>query len=740
MRRIVLILLLILLLAACQTGEEGTGPQTILDWQPTPLGERPPPPEVTLPEPEPGPERPDIPEPPEAMAADIGAIPTMVPTPQPPNVYVSEANGFAIPFPNSWQLVESDGQSMQIYDPALGVVFNAFSGFKDEETSYQDTLDSFIGEEASFLGELSLASEEESAFAGEGNANIAFLVGRDEVGDELGIWLAYAESLPHTYVFMAFGEPGDVEARQTTLKTILSQVQPGGAHIYGLVRSETLVMLGGDPIPRFLDPARQTGSAAGYVGLLYSGLVRLTPELQVEPDLAESWTVSEDGTVYTFTLREDMKFHDGKPITAADIQASWERAADPETDSTTTDTYLGDILGVAEKLNGEAETISGLEVVDERTLVVTLDGPKPYFLSKLTYPTSFVVDLDSVDPEDEEWVYEPNASGPYTLREFREDEVMIFERNENYHTAPAIPQVVFLLYRIGSSISLFESGEVDVIGVGGNEAKRVRQPEDELHEQWLSTTSLCTTLVQMNNTLPPMDDPDVRQAFALAVDKEGYNELMNEGIPLVAGSILPPAMPSYSAEEAQALAEEGHDPEAAQTALAESTYADGLPPIILTAGGYGNADQGGLDALIAGWNDVLGAEVTVEFVDPEDYSRAARENHGHLVSYGWCADYPDPQNFLDVLYHSDSEFNVAGYSNPEIDVLLEESRTELDPTRRLALYQEINTALLDDTAAIPLVHGVSDVLVNDRVQGYVLSPMGAPVIHRLSLVEPEEGE
>lgn len=740
MRRIVLILLLILLLAACQTGEEGTGPQTILDWQPTPLGERPPPPEVTLPEPEPGPERPDIPEPPEAMAADIGAIPTMVPTPQPSNVYVSEANGFAIPFPNSWQLVESDGQSMQIYDPALGVVFSAFSGFKDEETSYQDTLDSFIGEEASFLGELSLASEEESAFAGEGNANIAFLVGRDEVGDELGIWLAYAESLPHTYVFMAFGEPDDVEARQTTLKTILSQAQPGGAHIYGLERSETLVMLGGDPIPRFLDPARQTGSAAGYVGLLYSGLVRLTPELQVEPDLAESWTVSEDGTVYTFTLREDMKFHDGKPITAADIQASWERAADPETDSTTTDTYLGDILGVAEKLNGEAETISGLEVVDERTLVVTLDGPKPYFLSKLTYPTSFVVDLDSVDPEDEDWVFEPNASGPYTLREFREDEVMIFERNENYHTAPAIPQVVFLLYRIGSSTSLFESGEVDIIGVGSNEAKRVRQPGDKLHEQWLSTTSLCTTFVQMNNEIPPMDDPDVRQAFSLAVDKKGYNELMNEGIPLVAGSILPPAMPGYSVEKAQALAEEGYDPEAAQAALAESNYADGLPPIILTAGGYGDADQGGLDALIAGWNDVLGAEVTVEFVDPEDYSRAARENHGHMVSYGWCADYPDPQNFLDVLYHSDSEFNVAGYSNTEIDALLEESRTELDPAKRLALYQEINMALLDDTAAIPLVHDVSDVLVNDRVQGYVLSPMGAPITHRLSLVEPEGGK
>jgi oligopeptide transport system substrate-binding protein len=740
MRKIILILLLMLFLASCKAGEEETRPRTILEWQPTPFGERPPPPEVNLPQPEPAWERPDIPEAPKAMAVDMLAIPTMVPTPQPPNVYVSEANGFAVPFPNSWQLVESDGQSVQIYDPALDVVFSAFSSFKDDETSYQDTLDFFVGEEASFTGELSLVSEEESSFAGDGIATIAFLLGQNEEGDELSIWLAYAEALPHTYVFTAFGKPDDVEARQTTLKTILSQVQPGGAHIYGLERGETLVMLGGDPIPRFLDPARQTGSAAGYIGLLYSGLVRLTPELQVEPDLAESWTVSEDGTVYTFTLREDLKFHDGKPITASNFQESWERAADPETGSTTADTYLGDILGVKEKLNGEAVTISGLEVVDEGTLIVTLDEPKPYFLSKLTYPTSYVVDLDSVDPEDEAWVYEPNASGPYTLDEFREDEVMIFKRNENYYTSPATPQVVFLLYRIGSSISIFESGEVDIIGIGGNEAKRVRQPGDELHEQWLSTTSLCTTLVQMNNMMPPMDDPDVRRAFSLAVDKERYNELMNEGIPLVAESILPPAMPGYSAEKVQELAEIAYDPQAAQAALAESAYSDGLPPIILTAGGYGDADLGGLDALIANWNDVLGAEVTVEFVDPEDYTHAARENHGQMVSYGWCADYPDPQNFLDVLYHSDSEFNVAGYSNPEIDALLEASRTELDPANRLALYQEINMALLDDTAAIPLVHGVSDVLVNDRVKGYVLSPMGAPIIHRLSLEEPQGGE
>jgi oligopeptide transport system substrate-binding protein len=130
----------------------------------------------------------------------------------------------------------------------------------------------------------------------------------------------------------------------------------------------------------------------------------------------------------------------------------------------------------------------------------------------------------------------------------------------------------------------------------------------------------------------------------------------------------------------------------------------------------------------------------VQLLDPQDYSRVARETEAHLTSYGWCADYPDPENFLDVLFHSESEFNVAGYSNPEIDALLEEARTELDPARRLALYQEIETALLADTAAIPFRHSVIDVLVSERVNGFVLSPMGEIDLRLLTLSEVEEGE
>ena len=120
--------------------------------------------------------------------------------------------------------------------------------------------------------------------------------------------------------------------------------------------------------------------------------------------------------------------------------------------------------------------------------------------------------------------------------------------------------------------------------------------------------------------------------------------------------------------------------------MTPACYADGLPPIIITATGS-NTDRDDLDAMIQNWREILGAEVTIEFV-PSD---ALRENAGHIVPYGWCADYPDPQNFLDILYHSESDFNVAGFNDPEIDALLEQARTELDVVVRLALYQTIES-------------------------------------------------
>ncbi len=666
--------------------------------------------------------------------------PTMEPTEIPEGVYVKESDGLVFYYPPTWEVISGEGEDLQVQDPELGIFMSVNSGFKDAETTFETLKEEFESEEVLSIWGMDsteLLGEEEIPFAGDLTAQAASYLMTSQDGLAIDMWLAYAESETREFLVLTLAAPGVLELIKPALNQMLADTELGEIRLFGLDRENTLVTLGGDPYEHSLDPARTQGSAAGNIGLIYSGLVRMSPELRVEPDLTETWAISEDGTVYTFTLREGLTFASGKPLTAADVKASWDRAAHPDTESSTFSTYLGDIEGTQAVIDGDSEEISGVVVVDERTLEVTLDGPKPYFLAKLTYPVSFVLNLDAVDPENDEWVYEPDPSGPFLLSEYREGEAIVFASNPAYYSPPALQGVVELIGRVGSGLSLFEAGEVDIIGLGATDAQEVSNPSHELHDQWLNTTSMCTSLMQMNNENAPFDDPNVRRAFALAVDKEGLNDTLSEGTNLIAASILPPAMPGFSADLAANYGST-FDPDAARQALADSVYADNLPAVTLTAGGFGDSERDDLNAMIEGWREVLGVDVTINFLDPVNFADLIKEETVHIVSYGWCADYPDPENFLDVLYHTESKFNIAQYSNPEVDALLEEARVELDTSRRLSLYQQIEEMLLADAATITLFHGVADVVVNPRLQGYVLSPMGAPITHLLSFADEVE--
>ena len=159
--------------------------------------------------------------------------------------------------------------------------------------------------------------------------------------------------------------------------------------------SGRLRLASGDPVT--MDP-HTAGDAlsAEYIVEIFGGLVTIDPDLDIVLDLAESVDVSEDGLVYTFRLRDDARFHDGRRVTAEDVKWSIERAASRELSSPTALAYLGDIVGARDKFFGITDDISGLQVIDERTVQFTLDEPKPYFLAKLTYPTAFVVDREQV--------------------------------------------------------------------------------------------------------------------------------------------------------------------------------------------------------------------------------------------------------------------------------------------------------------------------------------------------------
>lgn len=491
--------------------------------------------------------------------------------------------------------------------------------------------------------------------------------------------------------------------------------------------AETLFFSGGQP--RTLDPARTLGGPDGALGHIFSGLTTLDTDLQVQADLAAGWTVSDDGLVYTFYLRRNAVFHDGRSVTADDVRFSWERAADPATGSDTALTYLGDIDGVAEKLAGTADQIHGLRVLDDHTLEVTLNAPVVYFLQKLAYPVAFVVDGDNVAAAD--WEQTPNGTGPYRLQTWRDDDILVLSRFDAFYTEPA--QIRQVVIDLGPSLPLaqYEQGELDLIGIGGPTLERAQDPNSPFYTQLRTGVSMCTTTIGLNNGLPPFDDVRVRQAFNFALDKELLIDTFSNGNGLVANGALPPGMPGFNSE----LVGYPFDPQRARDLLAEAGYANpaDLPTLTYTTSGFG--DVGGYEtAVITLWQEELGVMIEPEVIEPFTYyDQLYAGNVGHLYSSGWCADYPDPQNFLDILYHSDSRQNIGGFRDPQIDALLAQARTERDAGTRLALYQEIERLLVAAAPVLFVSHAETAVLVNPAVQNYTLTPIGVPQWHRLAL-------
>jgi len=185
--------------------------------------------------------------------------------------------------------------------------------------------------------------------------------------------------------------------------------------------------------PLTLDPAISGEMSSHlYIMQIFNGLVKLNENLEPVSDLAERWSVSPDGKTYTFFLRRDARFHNGKPVTASDVKYSWERACSPGTGSQTASTYLNDIVGSAEVLSGQAQNLSGVSVIDDYTLSVTIDAPKVYFLSKLAYPTSFVVDRQNVETGGD-WWYRPNGSGPYRMARWNMGSLIILQPSQYYY-------------------------------------------------------------------------------------------------------------------------------------------------------------------------------------------------------------------------------------------------------------------------------------------------------------------
>jgi oligopeptide transport system substrate-binding protein len=485
--------------------------------------------------------------------------------------------------------------------------------------------------------------------------------------------------------------------------------------------------------PYTLDPAvAGEMTSHGYIMQLFSGLVCLDDNLEPAPDIAANWQVSNNGTTYTFSLRQDVTFHDGRAVKAADFKYSWERACDPATGSLTAATYLGDIVGVADVLTGGSQEISGIKVVDDFTLQVTIDAPKSYFLSKLTYPTAYVVEQENV-AAGKNWWRHPNGTGPFKLRQWDTNSRLILEKNADYYGEKAsLSLVVFHLWS-GVPMNMYETGEIDITAIGSTYIDRIQDPAGHFYQELTVVPELSFSYIGFNTSRPPFDDVNVRRAFSLAIDKDRLVSLVFRDMVQRADGILPPGMPGYN-EDLSGLA---FDPAKARELIASSRYGDvsQLPPITVTTSGWGGLISSGLESIIHEWRQNLGVEVAVRQLEPERYIYNLKSEKDEMFFMGWIADYPHPQDFLEVLFHSRADNNYGGYSNPEADSLLQQAGIEQDYATSLALYQQAEQMLVDDAACLPLWFGQNYILVKPYVKGYNLNPQGLAKLNEVS-IEP----
>lgn len=642
--------------------------------------------------------------------------------------YRNSKYGFTIEYPNGWEIDDTSGQpySIKIAQTNTGAFFVILLDVLTGEMSIEEYAEGFMEQMKAALTDFTIVSQGNTTL---GNSIPAYDVvftasydGMPTKGEE-----QFILNGSKVIIFSRHFERMSFDFIKSSIDSIIQTFRLEEPTLFGISRNEALFLFDTGPIT--LDPAmvRETASAA-YVYQIFSGLATFDKDMQVVPDIAESWDVTGKGTIYTFHLRDGVTFHTGREVTANDFKYSMERACDPATDSPTAETYLSDIVGVTERLKGEAAEISGIQVVGDYTLQITIDSPKSYFPYKLTHPVSYVVDRYDV-ASGEDWWKAPNGTGPFSLMEWQEDTVVILERNASFYGTP--PETEFVVFNLwgGYPMIMYETGEIDATGVYLDDLERVLDPANPLHQQLVTVPQFTSVYIGFNCTKPPFNDPKLRQAFNYAIDKDKIIDVLLKNSVERADGILPPGMPGYDSS-LQGL---NYDPVKAKQLIAESTYgsAANLPPITLTSAGRGTASP--LDtALIDMWRDNLGIEVELRQLEPESYPYVIKEEKDEMFIGGWSADYPDPHDFLDVLFHTGSEQNDGEYSNTSVDSILEQARVEQSSTVRMQLYQQAEQMLVNDAACLPLYFDVEYILVKPYIQGFVLNPLGVIVLKDVS--------
>jgi len=441
-------------------------------------------------------------------------------------------------------------------------------------------------------------------------------------------------------------------------------------------------------------------------------------EAQIIPGLADTWDVSEDGLTYTFHLHEGVTFHNGDAFTADDVVFSVNRMMEHDRLAKNYDIYYGIVEGAAECFDGEADSVSGVVAVDDNTVEFKLVKPCSSFLSRLATPGGSIFNRESTEGVDDFGVNPAVCfgTGPFQVTEWELGSKVKVVANPNYFKgAPAIDGIeMFIVSDADTQRLMFENGQVDVFNFDYAESQLQWFKENGYADQIVSGSRAGTYYFMFNTAIEPLNNPNVRKALQMAVDRQMILDQIYAGEGQVLSTFIPEGVLSFNAD-AEPIP---YDPEQAKQILIDEGYADGFDMQLAITSDSETGRR--ISKTLCSFFGKIGVRATVEEYDDATY-KDVRHN-GLLPSYYgvWSADYNDPDNFLDTFF---ARRNTVGrsinYDNQEILDLIDEAQGIIDFDERMAAYQKIDQAVVhDDAVTLPLYQRNHLFCLNPRVHGF----------------------
>lgn len=498
--------------------------------------------------------------------------------------------------------------------------------------------------------------------------------------------------------------------------------------------------LGGSRDLKTIDPALSTDAGSiNAINLVFTGLVQFDNKLQIHDQLAASHSVSSDGLTWTFKLRPDLKFSDGKPLTSADVAYSIDRALQPAVKSGVAPIYLALVKDSDKLAAGKIKTIIGDSILtpDPNTVVIITTKKAPYFLGALAYPCSYVIEKSMIEKYGNTAFVDHlsegiGGDGPFIVSKYVRGKDIEFVPNPNYYgPKPQLKKIVMPFYaESDTTYRAYQADQVDqTIYIPSTEVTAAKAlPNGQFH----APPQLWISYYGMNYLIKPFDNIKIRQAFALAVNKDTLVHNIYKDTYIATNHIVPQGMPGYNPDLTgpAGVKSTAGDPKLAKQLFQEGMKEEGytlstFPQITFTVSTQGRADaRNEFQADQQMWLTALGVNVKINDIDYNKFlsdipANVNNPNGVQMYAWGWIADYPDPQDWLTLQFDKGVPNNTTNYGqNHSSDAaqqqatqkLMEQADETQDQAQRLKMYNQAEQQLVNDVAWIP-TNQVANVLV-----------------------------